>query len=98
MLAFMILVPNPRALGDVTDGPPDSSQCKFNVPVSGEQRMPSIPSGVDSAPYLAELVASSCRTSARLCDRSGDSDRGGPSIRTRFGSALREGAIFSMRR
>jgi len=58
MLAFMILVPKPCELGAVTGGPPASSQLKVKTPRASDQRTASLPSGTDSAPYFAELVAS----------------------------------------
>ncbi len=46
--------------GGLTSGPPVSSQLRTSIPSSTRQLIASRPVRVESAPYLAELVKSSC--------------------------------------
>jgi len=58
----MTLVPNPRRVGGVTVGPPNSIQRKLSRPSAvRDQAISTPPSAADSDPYFAALVASSCR-------------------------------------
>src|SRR6185436_8770277 len=67
MLAITLRVPKPRDVGSATCGPPLSSQVRRSEPVSFSQFTASRPERVDSAPYFAELVTSSCSASASVC-------------------------------
>src|SRR6185312_4631987 len=58
----MTLVPNPRRVGGVMVGPPNSIQRKLSRPSAvHDQVISTPPSAADSDPYFAALVASSCR-------------------------------------
>src|SRR5512139_935169 len=52
-------VPNPRWVGGLTGGPPLSRHSSFNCTSKSDQRIISLPSEFDSAPYFAALVTSS---------------------------------------
>src|SRR5665213_686072 len=56
----------PAPAGAVTGGPPRSVQTITTSLSCGAHDMSSVPAGDDSAPYLSELVASSCTTSASV--------------------------------
>src|SRR5689334_17899841 len=59
--------PKPLRVGGLTGGPPDSRQSMRNRPdlrsASKAHVTMTLPSGFDSAPYLMELVVSSCKAS-----------------------------------
>src|SRR6266536_4953276 len=58
-------VPKPRRVGGLTGGPPVSVQRRTSRPSSvRDHATRTLPSGVDKPPYLAALVASSCRVTA----------------------------------
>src|SRR5262245_4294413 len=69
MRSRITLVPNPGLVGVVTGGPPVSCHSSLNFAgvsplVNWYQRTDTLPRGIESAPYLAAFVASSCRTMA----------------------------------
>src|SRR3954468_7457917 len=58
----MTRVPNPRCVGGVGVGPPDSIQRKLSLPSAGrDHKISTRPPAADRDPYLAALVASSCK-------------------------------------
>ena len=67
MLAITLLVPKPRDAGFSTRGPPVSTHTMSRTPASISQLTESRPVNADRAPYLAELVMSSCKASATVC-------------------------------
>ena len=67
MLAITLRVPNPRDAGFSTRGPPVSTHTILSRPAWSSQLTDSRPDSVDSAPYFAELVTSSCSASATVC-------------------------------
>ncbi len=67
MLALMMRMPKPGADGAEVDGPPCSVQRSTRFPDAVDQSSDSRPVRVDSAPYFAALVTSSCTASARHC-------------------------------
>src|SRR6478735_5647403 len=60
MLAMTLLVPNPRDAGLSTRGPSLSSHTIWRTSARISHLMVRRPASVDSAPYFAELVTSSC--------------------------------------
>src|SRR5215831_1687773 len=58
-------VPKPWRIGGLTGGPPLSVQRSTSRPSAARDHLTStLPSATDRAPYLAALVASSCKTTA----------------------------------
>jgi hypothetical protein len=67
MLAITLRVPKPRDTGSTTGGPSRSSQRILKTSASTFQLIARRPARVDSAPYLAEFVTSSCSAIASVC-------------------------------
>ena len=65
------------------NGPPRSVQTTVTSVSWGTQEISSTPSGEDSAPYLRELVASSCTTSANVVAACSPTPMRGTETRTR---------------
>jgi hypothetical protein len=62
IISSIIRVPNPRCVGFFTAGPPVSLQWRASCPSASCNHFRLIrPLGTDSAPYLAALVANSCK-------------------------------------
>jgi len=65
-LASINRVPKPRRMGASTFGPPFSAQPISSMPPLTAHTMLTAPSVFDNAPYLSELVPSSCKSIAML--------------------------------
>ena len=76
--------PKPSRAGSAVGGPPVSIQSSIRASSPVVQLTVSVPVSVDSAPYLAALVASSCSASATACAVAGSSTTAGPSVITRW--------------
>src|SRR5262249_50544583 len=79
------LLPNPCSLGGSTGGPSRSFQENNSMGSASPstcQLICSFPLGVDSEPYLAALVASSCSTNANCCANVPPNTTGMPCIDT----------------
>jgi hypothetical protein len=69
-------VPKPRRVGGVAGGPPASIQRSTTLPsIARDHSTSTFPVGTDNAPYLAALVASSCKVTAIVWAVSGSRDR-----------------------
>jgi hypothetical protein len=95
------VVPKPMRWGGANRGPPRSCQRNSSLgsspSSSTDQRISSVPPGVESAPYLAAFVHSSWMTSAKPCVAFGVSRIGGPSIEARATKLANSRAITSFR-
>src|SRR6516165_8529672 len=82
--ALSNLVPKPWRKGAATDGPPLSCHLNFNTKPGSlrltVQETVIFPALLESAPCLAELVASSCKTSVKFCAVCGVSTTLGPAM------------------
>ncbi len=72
-------LPNPRRVGGTTGGPPLSRQLRWSRSSFAVQRSSTRPSGRESAPYFAALVASSCSASESASAWFGETSSAGPS-------------------
>ena len=61
----MTRMPKPRRVNSLTGGPPVSIQRRTILPSAARDHSTStLPVGTDNAPYLAALVANSCKVTA----------------------------------
>src|SRR5689334_5560967 len=67
ILAAITFRPKLRDEGSATGGPPFSTQCRVSESAPSSHSRLILPLGVDNAPCLAALVASSCSASASPC-------------------------------
>src|ERR1700693_3779364 len=73
----------PSSAGAITGGPPRSVQTTTTSASGAAHDMSRAPDGDDSAPYLRELVASSCTTSASVVAACSQTAMRGTATRTR---------------
>src|SRR6516225_5851743 len=89
--ALSNLVPKPCRIGAATGGPSLSCHLNFNTKPDAlrsiAQETVILPATLDNAPCLAELVASSCKTSVKFCAICGGSTMLGPAMVARFENA-----------
>src|SRR5260370_16073900 len=87
--------PKPVRAGAAVGGPPASIQSRSRASPLVRQVTASVPASVDSAPYLAALVASSCSAKATACAVAGSRTTAGPLAITRRRRLAVLGAILS---
>src|SRR4030088_2015908 len=95
MLAITLLVPKPRDDGIFTWGPASSFHSSSRKSSTNFQVNVIRPCNDDSAPYLAALVASSCKAKASVCAVEGSNRIFGPTTATRRASLVTKGASSS---
>src|SRR5215831_4303645 len=82
-IVFMTVEPKPRRLGATTVGPPHSVQLMVKTPLASPrcacQRISTWPESLESAPYFAAFVASSCMIMPNVCAATIDNRNDGPS-------------------